>query len=183
MATKTSFFNGVEYDADTINQRFAYMFSDGIITGENGIGDSFKVSLKTGLTLTVAPGVFHIRGAILDVYEDGEDITLPAADTSFARYDTVVVEYNLNTGVNDARIAIVPGTPASSPVASELSKTSLLYQYPLAHVLVPPGALTAGTIYDVRTEVCRVKTQTYRYGDTLPTSGNEGDVFFLLVEE
>ena len=183
MSTRTSFFNGVPYDADTVNQRFSYMFSDGIITDENGIGDSLKVSLKTGLTLTVAPGIFHIKGAILDIYEDGEDITLPTADASFARYDTIVAEYNLNTDVNDARIAIVSGTPASSPTIPTLSKTALLYQYPLANVLVPAGALTAGTISDARADICRVLTQTYQYGNTLPETGNEGDVFFLLVEE
>lgn len=182
MAKRSSFFNGVPYDADTVNQRFSYMFSDGIITGESGIGNLLKVSLKTGMTLTVAPGVFHIQGAILEIYEDGEDITLPDADESLPRYDTIVAEYNLSSDVNNARISVVSGAPASSPTAPVLSKTGLLYQYPLANILVPAGALTAGTITDKRTQVCHVLTQTYRYGDTLPTSGNTGDVFFLLTD-
>ena len=182
MATRTSFFNGVPYDADTVNRRFGYMFSDGIISGENGVGSSLEVTLKTGMTVTVAPGVFHIQGAVLELYEDGEDLTLPAADPGLPRYDTVVVEYNLNTDVNDARVSVVPGTPASAPVVPILSKTALLYQCPLAHVFVPAGTLTAGTITDARSEVCRVLTQTYKYGTVLPDAGSEGDVFFLLTE-
>lgn len=184
MAKRTSFFNGVPYDADTVNQRFSYMFSDGIIVGESGIGDAFKVSVKTGMTLTVANGIFHIKGAILEIYEDGEDITLPAADAGLPRYDTIVVEYNLNTDVNDARISVVSGTPSSYPSVPTLSKTALLYQYPLANIWVPPSTLTIETIYDVRgSDICRVLAQTYKYDSTLPTTGNEGDVFFLLAEE
>ena len=183
MAVKTSFFNGIEYNASSVNDRFSAMFSDGLIVGDGGIGNSMAVTLKTGMTLTVAPGVYHIKGALLEIYEDGEDISLPTADTALPRIDAIVAEYNLSSDVNNARVAVVKGAPASAPSAPELSKTPLLWQMPLAYVQVPAGALTAGAITDGRAAVCRVLTQTYNYGTILPESGNEGDIFFLVVGE
>lgn len=183
MARKTSFFNGIPYDAEDVNDRFAYMFSDGIIAGDTGVGDALQTTLKNSLTLNVAPGIYHIRGAVLEVYEDGEDVTLAAADPDQPRIDTIAVEYNLSVSVNTVRIIAVTGTPSSSPVPPELEDSALRVQQPLAHVRVPAASLTAGTITDARNKVCRVLTQTYAYGSSLPQSGREGDVFFLLTEE
>lgn len=154
MAIRTSFFNGVEYSADDVNARFSQLFSSGIITETGAIGTALKVTLKTGLTLNVANGTCMIRGAALEVYEDGEDISVPAANSYYPRIDTIVVEYNLSTDVNTARIAVVSGTPASNPTAPVLSTTSLLYQLPLANVRIEAGATTVGTITDRRSSIC-----------------------------
>lgn len=159
MATRTSFFNGVEYNADDVNMRFAYMFSDGIITGEDDITDEFEVTAKTGLTVNVNNGVYHIKGAILEIYDDGEDLTLSAADASYPRIDTIVAEYNLNADVNAARVAVVAGTPTSTPAAAALSQTAMLYQQPLAYVRVEAGATSVATITDARGLACSVRTQ------------------------
>lgn len=157
MSVRTSFFNGIEYSADDVNARFSQLFSGGILA-EGAVGTALQVTLKTGLTLNVANGAYFIRGAALEVYDDGEDITLSAANSMYPRIDTIVVEYNLNPDVNDARITAVQGTPASSPSAPTLSTTSLLYQCPLANVLVPAGATTAGTITDRRSLICSANT-------------------------
>lgn len=152
MGYNSSFFNGVEYDAGAVNNRFAALFSDGILVDGHIIGNALAVTLKTGMTLTVAPGRCQIYGALLEVTGSGEDLVVSAADSDNPRIDTVVVEYNLYTGINTARVAIVQGTPAASPEAPILSDTATLYQKPLADVLIPAGALTAGAITDRRAE-------------------------------
>lgn len=152
MGYNSSFFNGVEYDAGAVNNRFAALFSDGILVDGHIIGNALAVTLKTGMTLTVAPGRCQIYGALLEVTGSGEDLVVSAADSDNPRIDTVVVEYNLDTDINTARVAIVQGTPAASPEAPILSDTATLYQKPLADVLIPAGALTAGAITDRRAE-------------------------------
>lgn len=152
MGYNSSFFNGVEYDAGAVNNRFAALFSDGILVDGHIIGNALAVTLKTGMTLTVAPGRCQIYGALLEVTGSGEDLVVSAADSDNPRIDTVVVEYNLYTDINTARVAIVQGTPAASPEAPILSDTATLYQKPLADVLIPAGALTAGAITDRRAE-------------------------------
>ena len=152
MGYNSSFFNGVEYDAGAVNNRFAALFSDGILVDGHIIGNALADTLKTGMTLTVAPGRCQIYGALLEVTGSGEDLVVSAADSDNPRIDTVVVEYNLDTDINTARVAIVQGTPAASPEAPILSDTATLYQKPLADVLIPAGALTAGAITDRRAE-------------------------------
>lgn len=152
MGYNSSFFNGVEYDAGAVNNRFAALFSDGILVNGHIIGNALAVTLKTGMTLTVAPGRCQIYGALLEVTGSGEDLIVSEADSDNPRIDTVVVEYNLDTDINTARVAIVQGTPAASPEAPILSDTATLYQKPLADVLIPAGALTARTITDRRAE-------------------------------
>lgn len=152
MGYNSSFFNGVEYDAGAVNNRFAALFSDGILVNGHIIGNALAVTLKTGMTLTVAPGRCQIYGALLEVTGSGEDLIVSEADSDNPRIDTVVVEYNLDTDINTARVAIVQGTPAASPEAPILSDTATLYQKPLADVLIPAGALTAGAITDRRAE-------------------------------
>ena len=152
MGYNSSFFNGVEYDAGAVNNRFAALFSDGILVDGHIIGNALAVTLKTGMTLTVAPGRCQIYGALLEVTGSGEDLVVSAADSDNPRIDTVVVEYNLDTDINTARVAIVQGTPAASPEAPILSDTATLYQKPLADVLIPAGALTAGAITGRRAE-------------------------------
>lgn len=181
MSIRTSFFNNIEYDAMSVNRRFSQMFSDGVIAGESAIDTALKVSLQSGLTLKISNGIYHIQGAILEVYGNGETITLPVASTQ-ARYDAVCVEYNLNAGVNNARLVTVSGTPAASPEYPTLTRTDLLWQRPLAYVLVPANASSAGSIIDARDQ-SKVKTLTYGYGTSLPETGNEGDIFFLITSE
>lgn len=152
MGYNSSFFNGVEYDAGAVNNRFAALFSDGILVDGHIIGNALAVTLKTGMTLTVTPGRCQIYGALLEVTGSGEDLVVSAADSDNPRIDTVVVEYNLDTDINTARVAIVQGTPAASPEAPILSDTATLYQKPLADVLIPAGALTVGAITDRRAE-------------------------------
>jgi len=49
-------------------------------------------------------------------------------------------------------LAVVAGTPASSPVAPTLTQTDAgVYQYELAQVLIPTSATSVSTITDKRT--------------------------------
>ena len=69
MAIKTSFFNGPAYNADTVNERFSYMFTNGIITETIGVGTDLQVAKQTGLSLTVGLGRYHLQGAVFEIYD------------------------------------------------------------------------------------------------------------------
>ena len=181
MAIKTSFFNGPTYNADTVNERFSYMFTNGIITETIGVGTGLQVAKQTGLSLTVGLGLYHLQGAVFEIFDTPETISTAAAAPASPRIDLVVVEYNLTSEVNTARLAVVQGAPAASPAAPALVQTALVWQEPLASFVVPAGALEIGAVTDLRKAICHVRPRTYNYGSVLPATGNEGDIFLLVI--
>lgn len=114
------------------------------------------------MSVNVAAGVAMIRGtqsALQGVYEgvanDGTvNLTIAAANATNPRRDLVLLQVRDNAfdagGINDARLVVVTGTPAASPVDPSL--TSFPNALVLARVTVAANAtsITNAAITDLR---------------------------------
>lgn len=134
---------------DTSETQFSQMFRN-FASGVNGTpaGTELKVSAGTGLQVSVALGQAMVRGHYY-VSTSAELLTIGTANPTNPRIDSIVL--TLDPSANSIVLAVVAGTPASSPVAPTLTQTDAgVYQMELAQVAVAAGAGTVGTITDKR---------------------------------
>ncbi|MEC1724484.1 MULTISPECIES: hypothetical protein [Bacillaceae] len=105
--------------------------------------------------MSIAAGSAWINGYR---YENTDVLNKPlsTADGSNPRIDRVVVRLSQIT--RSIQLAIVTGTPAATPIAPELTRTSDVYELGIADVLVPSAAtsISANNIIDTRlnTSLC-----------------------------
>ena len=140
MSLTSGFFDSFNEDRKYNSLQFSSIF-DGIIS--DGIyatyGDYFLVSPVSGMNIKVGTG-----RAWLDhtwTLNDADyPLTVEDAEVVLKRIDTVIIEVDRSNSGRINRLRILKGTPASVPVAPELTKTESLKQYPLADILVKPNA-------------------------------------------
>lgn len=95
----------------------------------------------SGLTVNVAPGRAWIEGHLWES-DATEALTLAAAHASLPRIDRIILR--LDWSNNNIALAVLQGTPATSPLPPALTQTSSLWEISLAQVSVPAGATTIG---------------------------------------
>ncbi len=104
----------------------------------------------TTMSVTVASGLAWVEGFF---YENDAAAAQPiaAANATNPRIDRVVVR--LDRTANTARLAVLTGTPATSPTPPALTQTDALYELLLADVTVPAtaGVIRAEDVVDRRT--------------------------------
>ena len=140
MSLTSGFFDSFNEDRKYNSLQFSSIF-DGIIS--DGIyatyGDYFLVSPVSGMNIKVGTG-----RAWLDhtwTLNDADyPMTVEDAEVVLKRIDTVIIEVDRSNSGRINRLRILKGTPASAPVAPQLTKTESLKQYPLADILVKPNA-------------------------------------------
>jgi hypothetical protein len=153
---KSGFFNSSDgdrvYDATDFAAYFGSLVSNGIFykTATN-----LQVSPGMGLAVSVAAGSAWINGYR---YENTDALNMPltTAHGSNPRIDRIVVR--LSQISRNIQLAVVTGTPAATPVAPDLTRTSDVYELGIAEVLVPAAAtsIAANNITDTRlnTSLC-----------------------------
>ena len=147
---KSGFFNSSGgdrvYDATDFAAYFGSLVSNGIFyaTAANP-----QVSPGTGLAVGVAEGSAWINGYR---YENTDALNMPlaTANGSNPRIDRVVVRLSMIS--RSIQLAVVTGTPAATPVAPALTRTSDVYELGIADVLVPAAAtsIAPNNITDTR---------------------------------
>lgn len=133
------------YNAEQFSSFYDGLINDGVYYS---VGQRFRVSVSSGMNIFVDTGrawfdhtwTFNNQKLLL---------TVPSADTVYARIDAVVIEINKSSRMNT--IKIVKGTPQQSPARPVLSKTEYVKQYALAYITVPANAtsIAAGNIVNV----------------------------------
>jgi len=147
---KSGFFNS--YGGDRLYNAidFAAYFGDLV---SNGIfylvADNLKVTASTGMNITVQPGSAWINGYH---YQNTTplDLLISTANGINPRIDRVAIRWdNLARSIN---LAIITGTPAATPVPSDLTRNADIYELGIADILVPSSVLTIspGNISDTR---------------------------------
>lgn len=152
MSVTSGFFNSVNrdrlYNAEQMSDIFSGVINDGIFSN---VGTALFVKADTGFNITVGIGKAWFNGkwvlndAILPLTLDDPEVLLD-------RIDAVVVEVNKSEDVRAGNIKIVKGQPASTPKEPELTKSTLINQYPLAYILVKAGS-TAVTQANITNKV------------------------------
>jgi hypothetical protein len=153
---KSGFFNSSDgdrvYDATDFAAYFGNLVSNGIFYAS---ATNLQATPGNGLAVSVAAGSAWINGYR---YENTDDLNLPltTANGSNPRIDRIVVR--LSQVSRNIQLAVVDGTPAATPSAPALTRTSDVYELGIADVLIPAAAISIATnnITDTRlnTSLC-----------------------------
>lgn len=147
--------NGKNEYADT---EMAVLYSllkhdKGVVVGE---GDELKVTLGTGLEVKVGTGAAWIGEPCGWFMKNDAEVSLPI-DTEvegYKRSDRVILKLDRNISALDITMQVKKGSPvASEPVAPELEQNSMVFELPLAKVVVIGGTNTIDLI-DERYDAC-----------------------------
>jgi hypothetical protein len=168
--TQSSFpFENID-TTETQFSQWARNIGEGVVPDSNG--DTLEVSVGTGLAVDVDPGRALVRGHFY-ASTATESLALATADAADDRLDTVVLR--LDPSANTIVLAVVAGTPASSPVAPSLTQTDAgTYELALADVLVPANSGVPTTITDLRA------TTAAKAGEW-PTAGRPTTTGFAFI--
>lgn len=162
MAITYGFFNaqkvGNVYDRTYDAGNFAEFFSSLIGNGVSAaIEDCFKVSVSSGMSVSVAPGFAWIKGHYIKS-DAIETKTLSSAPSSGSRIDAVVLQ--LDESSRDIKLVVLEGISGASPSIPTLTRTAEKYEIMLAYITVAAGtsSLTELNIMDTRsnTEYCGI---------------------------
>lgn len=112
------------------------------------------VSAAGGMDVAVAKGIAWLNygefaGAVYGLTAT-KSLTIPTAHATYPRIDRVVIRYDALT--NKGALAILEGTPASTPAAPALTRDENKYEISIAHVYVAAGttSIAAADITDER---------------------------------
>ncbi|WP_169008402.1 hypothetical protein [Faecalispora jeddahensis] len=150
---KSGFFNSSGgdriYDAADFAAYFGSLVSNGVFYA---VATSLQATPGNGLAVSVAAGSAWINGYR---YENTDALNLPltTANGSNPRIDRIVVR--LSQVSRNIQLAVVDGTPAATPSAPALTRTSDVYELGIADVLIPAAAtsIAANNITDTRLNV------------------------------
>ncbi|HJK73135.1 MAG TPA: tail fiber protein [Methanocorpusculum sp.] len=161
--------NPTTYDQQTYAKRRNMEQTDGIL---EGVLSELRVTTTDPASMAVAvcAGSVNIQGYWMDS-DDIETLQLATADVNNPRIDRVVVR--LDTSVNmEVTLAVLTGTPASSPAAPALTRTNYIYELSLAQVYVGVGAtyISTSNITDERRNASYCGYTRARYGGVPPGS-------------
>ena len=153
---KSGFFNSSSgdrvYDAVDFAAYFGSLVSNGVFYAAT---TNLQVSPGTGLAVSVAAGSAWINGYRYE-NTDALNLSLTTANGSNPRIDRIVVRLSMIS--RSILLAVIAGTPAASPSAPALTRTSDVYELSIADVLVPAAAtsIAANNITDTRlnTSLC-----------------------------
>ena len=124
--------------ASMLRATFEKFFSDGVFPSP---GDALQISKGSGLTVTIQPGIFIIRGAMGGYLTDAHSLTLDTAAPQGNVCYGVMLRYDENEQYRSCYIRVVRGDAASTPKppAPDQSTPGVM-EYRLGYVTVPTGA-------------------------------------------
>jgi hypothetical protein len=157
-------------DSSSLAEKFALLFSTGVFADPS---TGLQVVEATGMNVIVKPGNCNING-YLAVEDTDRTLAITAANATYDRIDRVVARLNLNLEYRDIDLYVLAGTPAITPVAPNLTRTSLVYEIALADLFITKNAtsISQDKITDQRlnSSLCGVVT-------ALPSSIDTEEIF------
>lgn len=146
----------VTYPLDLIeyNAADAAGYFSGRQSGVYSADEDFTVTPSTGTTLSVSAGRAWVHPTRFTGYsiiqQSAESVPLPMSDTDLPRIDRLVLRFDATA--RKTTLAILQGTPASSPTPPTISRTSLVYDLCLCQVTRRAGStvITTQDIADTR---------------------------------
>lgn len=145
--------NDRPYYAEDINMPYKKIITNGVIPVPSS---AFQVLAAEGMAVKIAPGngLFGDRWA-----ENTADLTLEieAAHATLNRIDLIVIRSDSTETVRDTGAFVIKGTPASTPVAPQITRSDYIQEYALAEVRVNAGvtSITQANITDTRADTTR----------------------------
>ena len=122
-----------EYAAEDFRRYYKSFISSGLFMA---VSTNLQVVENTGLTVKIKAGSAIIDGTKYD--NEGEIlVTLPTPDGLYDRIDRVVITWDKEN--REISWGLLEGTPASSPTAPAIRRTTDTKDYALADILVSAG--------------------------------------------
>ncbi len=150
------------YTSEAFARLFRTMMRDGIVHND---GDELAVSptVPAAMSVDVGTGMALVQGRYY-INDAALTLAVEAADPSYPRIDRVVVRLEATPG-RTVHAVVKKGTPAPSPVAPALTRTTEIWELSLAQVRVEAGAtsIVAAKITDERgnASLCGVAAPAY----------------------
>ena len=137
-----------QYSSAEWRDYFSRLITSGIIQN-NANECKVKPQVTPNKTVFVDTGSIVITGAML-VVSAKVNLTIDQNTSGQARIDRIVAR--LNIADRKIEFAVLKGTPAVSPVAKALTRTSTVYELGLADITLANGysTITAGIVADKR---------------------------------
>ena len=165
---KSSFFNSIngdrKYNASDYAAYFGSFIGNGVYPNP---GNNLAVTASGGMNISVAAGKAWINGYY---YENTGtfNMSIDPADGVLKRIDRIVLRLDhLNRQIV---LSVLKGTPASTPTASLLTRTSDIYELGIADILINNGdtAILQENITDQRlnSDLCGIVHGTVEQVDT-----------------
>lgn len=150
MTVSTYFFDNQPIYQNDWSFTLGKMLYDGVVCGVGN--DLFVYGDASGMQVKVRSGMMHIKGHYY--HSDAEQILAIAAAPGTAgqsRYDLIVGEVNWTN--KTFTIKVVTGTAATTPALPALTRTSTIWQVPIASLTVDYGNtnVAANAVLDRRT--------------------------------
>lgn len=164
MAYTSGFFDAVDqgggnYDRVYSAANFAHYFS---LLVQNGVfpdpstGMQVKASSSPDMHVSVQSGSGWVNGYYITVEEESPEVlTVPTANPSLSRIDSVIM--GLNYVDREIQLYIKSGAVSSSPSPTSLQRNSDLYELELAQITVGAGvaSISQSNIKDMRQDTSR----------------------------
>lgn len=189
MSLKYGFFNsrlvdGVQdrlYNALDITSYFDKIIGNGVFVNP---ANSLQILASSGLDVICKPGKGWIDGFYI-INDADLPLTLDTANVSLNRIDRIV--FRLDKTNRNMSIVIKKGTPASTPVAPAVTRTTDIIEYSLATILVAKQAtaITQANITDTRLDssVCGKVAVLIDQIDTSDLYAQWQDAYIRYYEE
>lgn len=158
MAITSGFFNSIngdrKYNAEQMSMYFDKLITSGVFPNPS---TNLQVVEGGGMNVKVRAGRGMIDCRWLNNDAD-EVLTIETSDSLLDRVDAVVMVLDLNDSVRDCHLAVKKGTPASTPTAPKMTRSTYVKEYCLATVYVKAltSSVSQSNITDTRanTNVC-----------------------------
>jgi hypothetical protein len=148
------------YNSQNFSDFIRLMRTDGYLFGFNN-GIEVTQSGTPAMTVDVDTGGAFVQGRFIEVTA-AETLNIAAADVTNPRIDRIVVRADESSGVRETLLDVLTGTPAGSPTAPALTRTSTIWEISLAQIAVAANEteITNAEITDERdtVAVCGVST-------------------------
>ncbi|MBB6067864.1 hypothetical protein [Methanococcus maripaludis] len=143
------------------SQQMADFIASFLTTGVRALGTNLRVICDgTDRVAHVSAGRAVIEGCW---YASDAEVTftLDEADATYGRIDRIVLRLDKgSTDISAVKLAVLTGTPASTPAPVDLTREGDIYEISLAQVLIPAGSSTipSGNVTDERADenVCGI---------------------------
>ena len=137
-------------DSEVFRNVLKNYYNNGVFALNNS--ECFLVEAPTAesMVVTVLPGSCMINGAT--AYDKQETELTLSTGGAMDRIDTIVLRFNDNVNYRNISLAVVEGTPATTPVAPTLTRSDSIFELGIANILVPANstAVSASRITDTR---------------------------------
>lgn len=167
------------YSAATFAHYFSLLVKNGVFP-DPSTGLQVRASSSPNMQVNVSPGSGWINGYYITVPDNSPEVlTVPTANPSLSRYDSVIM--GLNFVDREIQLYIKSGAVSASPSPITLQRDNDLYELELARISVRAGiaSITQSLIIDTRSDStrCGIVAGTIDQIDTTDLFAQYDDAF------